>query len=755
MAEIKDLTESWEGHIKGEVEDYIKKYLGKINSFEIDKAARIGFKNMTAYLFASAEDKQEWQDTGIENWIDSEPLVIVGTERKIQITNISGNNNPYFTTADNKAEITVSFKSLEKDVLASEYTEVMEDAMFTVSIDKGATGTWSVIANDVLVKGGDTYTIDVFKYLAVGANRIVIKAVGSSTGATGQLNITANLTSMYITPANFAWYAPFVEGQAYNLGGVNIGGNLAKTLHVKITNEADYAVTYDEYLGSTQYINTAYYFAGLEFPSGGTGIYNVEMWVSSENAETEHLTYNIMCIAEEDVATAQLVAISAVPKTIINYADNTLFEYACYNGGATTASPKVVVTGVVNNNPIEIVSETLQDIPTGRANRYTLNVEIESEEANIALTAHISLGASKQDAVYSVDNSASYPATMGAVFYMNAATRNNAQENREKIINISKGEEINATWERMAWEDGVDGWTVDDKGRKCLFIPAGSRCVIDLQPFVSEGTAKTLEFTYKAANVADYSDPIISVCDDPTSPTFKGLLIRPTNILLHSRDLTTSNLTQGIDVKDEATVNTQITVIRNYKVTYGNLAKIFINSVGGRSFEFNSTDSWTNNGKVILGNDTSDLYVYAIRVYEQGFDKEDSERNYIASLPLSADKKAMYALINGIRDDVGRIDFDKVNGKYNTILIRMRGGAELPHYGLSKEYNAYCDATFSFVNLPLEYKVKAWKFILENCRIEGQGTTSMNYWLWNLRFRLDKSGNLVVIYPNGTEQTIS
>jgi hypothetical protein len=141
-------------------------------------------------------------------------------------------------------------------------------------------------------------------------------------------------------------------------------------------------------------------------------------------------------------------------------------------------------------------------------------------------------------------------------------------------------------------------------------------------------------------------------------------------------------------------------------------------------------------------------------VYEQGFDKEDSERNYVASLPLSSEKKAMYALINGVRDDVGRIDFDKVNSKYNTMLIRMRGGADLPHYGLSKEYNAYCDVTFSFLDLPQEYKVKAWKFILENCRIEGQGTTSMNYWLWNLRYRIDKSNNIVIIYPNGTEQTI-
>jgi hypothetical protein len=179
-----------------------------------------------------------------------------------------------------------------------------------------------------------------------------------------------------------------------------------------------------------------------------------------------------------------------------------------------------------------------------------------------------------------------------------------------------------------------------------------------------------------------------------------------------------------------------------------------VNGVGGRSFQFANTDSWVNNGKIILGNDTSDLYVYVCRVYEEGFEKEDSERNYVNSLPLSAEKKAMYALINGVRNDVGKIDYDTVVGKYSTMLIRMLGGAELPHYGLSKEYNANCDVTFSFIDLPREYQVKAWKFILKNCRIEGQGTTSMNYWLWNLRYRLDKSGNLIIIYPNGKETTI-
>lgn len=751
MATIDNLTTSWEGHTKGEVEDFIKQYLGKVNAFENEKAACIGFKGMTGYLFASAEDKQEWENTGVENWIDTAEIKIVGTERKIQITNLSGNNNPYFTTSGRKAEITVSFKSLYKDVMDSEWSEdASDDAFFTVSVDRGATGSWTVIASDEYRKQGETYTIDVFNYLAVGANRIIIKAVGSATGAVGQLNITANLTQMYLSPANFAWYKPFVEGEAYNLGGVNIGGNLDKTIYIRISNDTGYSVTYEERLYNQQFIDSAYYYSGLQFPtSAGTGVYNIEMWLVAQgsNIESDHLRYNIMCVAAADVGTAELVAISSAPASVTNYADNTLFQYAVYNKGLTIATPAVDVTAEINNNPFVVASEVLADVPVGIANNYQISLEIESEETNMSLTAKITLGECEQMAVYTVDNSASYPATSGATFYMNASTRGNAQANREKIVNIINGDKINATWTRMSWVDGIDGHTIDDTGRKCLFIPAGSRCEIDLQPLASVGGGKTLEFTYKASNVADYTDPIITIADDVTSASFNGLIIRPSNILLHSRGLK-DDLAQGIDVKDEEVVNTQFTMIRNYKVDYGNLAQIYVNGVKARSFAFDASDSWINNGKLILGNDTTDLYIYNIRVYDVGFGKESSEQNFIASLPLSSEKKAMYALINGVRDTVGDIDFDAVDASYNTMVVRMLNNAELPRFGLSKEYSAYCDVTFSFKNMPSEYQVKNWKFALANCRIEGQGTTSMSYFRWNLRWRLEKSDNLGVTYLN-------
>lgn len=735
------------------VQAFIKRFLQLTDLNDKEKASRIGFKNMTVFLFASAEDKAEWQNNGLETWIDSEPLVFVGTERKIQITNVDNNNSPYFTTAQEKAEISVTFKSLEKDVMATEYTEIVEDVLYTVSVDKGATGHWVVIANDVMVKYGDTYTIDVKKYLAIGANRIVIKAVGSSTGAAGQLNITANLTAMYLQPSNFAWNMPFIEGQEYSLGGLSIGGNIDKTLHIKVSNENGYSQSYEQWIGTNQYTNVAYYYKGLVFPSGGTGIYNVEMWLDAGSVQSEHLIYNIMCIAATDTATAQLVAISNMPNKVVNYADNKLFDYVVYDKGKAIASPQVVIKSLINQNPTVILDEILNDVPTKAINSYKMGVEIESQETNIQLTADITLGSSKQSVVYQVDNSLSYPPTSGFTFYLNPTLRNNAQENREIIINTANSQEIQAEWTKMAWSDGVDGWTVDDEGRKCLFIPARSKVVIDLKPMSRISKDITIEFTYKVKNVADYKEAIITICDTLES-NFKGIKITPGNILVHSADLRTSDLTQGLNLQDEVSLNIIVTIIKQYRETFGNLCQIYVNGEKARSFEFKDNDSWNNEGKLTFGSMTSDLYIYNTKVYPIGFGKEDGERNYIASLNLSEEKKRMYELINSIRGQLGDIDYDAVKYKYNTMVVEMLDGAELPHKGLSKEYSAWCNVEFNFLQLPMYYQAKAWRFILEKCKIEGQGTTSMNYWLWNLRFRIDKSDNLIVIYPDGTEEVI-
>lgn len=717
-----------------------------VEELKASKASHIAVKDMVAYLFPSQEAKDAFLNNGEATYLDSASFDLV--DKVIEMVNVSGNNNPFFTSDQQKAEIAISWRSLVKPITSENYTEVFEDAIFSVDVDRGNTGSWQTIETRT-VMNGEVFVVDVKKYLAIGANRIVINATGATSKAAGQLNITANLTSMYIKPANFTWYEPIIEGKPYNFGGFEIGGSLSKVLHIKISGHG-YTKTYDIDLGTNQNITTAYYFDGIEFPSSGTGVYDVEVWLDAQGLESTHLLYEMMFVSAEDENSAQMVVVSNVAKKAVNYTDNTLFEFATYNGNSTTSNPSITLTANVKGSDVVLVDEVMSNVPTKSAQPYIAALEIESDEESMSLISELTLGNTKT-LTYEVDNSLSFPASSGAVFYMNTASRTNSQENREKIINAVNGQEINAAWTNVAFVDGVDGHTIDDNGRKCLFLPARTKLIIDYTPMASVGNGKSIEFCYKVKNVSDYNEPIITICDDPTSPTFKGLVIKPTNILLHSRDLTASNLTQGIDVNEEEEIHMVATLIKNYKVTYGNLAQIFVNGSGARSFEFSGSDSWVNSGKIILGSDTADLYVYVSRVYDRGFEKLDSEKNYVASLVDVLTKQSIRDWINSVRDDRGNISFDKCKGNYNTMLIRMREDAELPHYGLSKEYNAYCDVTFSFVDLPSEYKNKVWEFILENVRIEGQGTTSMNYYLWNLRFRIDKSKNVIIVYLNGEE----
>lgn len=740
------------------VQEFIKKYLSLANIHESSKGAYLGYKDMSIYLFASQEDKQEWEANGTETWLDSVPLVIQGTDRKIKITTINNNNNPYFTTTQTSALVTVAFESLEKEITASEYTEIPEDALFTVLVDKGVTGSWTTIASDVLVKYKETYTVDLRNYLDIGANRVIFRAT-SASGNKGQLNITANLTTMYLTPANFAWNIPFIEGEKYNLGGMNIGGSLNKTLKIKVSNEKAYEKEYSVDLGANQWINSAYYFSDLVFPDQGTGVYNVAIWLEASGVKSDVLKYNIICVEAAHKDTAQQVAVSSAPSTVINYADNKLFEYVVYNGTYATASPSIKLTATVNKNPITEIEDILKDIPTSTINTFQYSIQISSSETDMQLVADLSLGNSSQKVVYAVDNTLSYPAySNGLDFYMEASSRSNSQANRENIINVVDGEEIPGIWEYVSFVDGVDGHTVDDNGRKCLALPAYSKLTIEkpLLGYIDTDKGKTIEFAFKVKNIADYSEPIITLCTETGEEgKFIGIKVTPEKISLHS-SVKHQELTQSIGYKDEEEIHVVITLINKYKVSYGNIAQIYVNGTKARSFEIGDARNFLTNANIVLGNTSSDLYVYFIRAYNTAFDKEKAEQNYIASLAKPEDKKAMYSLINSIKDG-GNIIYDFVKHKYNTMVVQMLNGDNLPTKqgaGGNKEYSAYCIVEFNFLNLPDEYKVKAWNFILNKCFIEGQGTTSMEYWIWNLRFRLDKSDNLIVVYPDGTEEII-
>lgn len=297
----------------------------------------------------------------------------------------------------------------------------------------------------------------------------------------------------------------------------------------------------------------------------------------------------------------------------------------------------------------------------------------------------------------------------------------------------------------------MDGWTKDDEGRMCLYVPAFSRVNIAHQPMANIKTPITLEFVYKVKNASDYNDPIIYIGDVfaedgvTLNDSFQGIKITPKNVCLHSRNLVNSSV-QDYNTLDEAILDIIVTIVPNYKTTYGHLAQIYCNGVKVRSFEFTSLSEWNVAQNIVLGSDTADLYFYKMRVYHKGFDKTDAMRNFINSLPDSASREAVYNKLLSVTDDSYSLDYDTcVKNGYNTMVIEMLNGKDIPSL-LNQEEGLLCNLQINIHNLvdgELDDEMEALlsNTLLESQVIEGQGTTAMTYGRWNFRWKLSSAYN--------------
>ena len=698
-------------------------------------------------VFASESDKQEWFDTGDSNLILTQVNVGVGggggggggsTSYQLSLKS-EGDVIKTFSTTDTNAYINFYFVAKQKTPDSSIWEEMPgESVSYTIEVSTGGSAFTQVTQGYLLAGAREKF--DVRKFLVAGSSTLIrIKAVGDFTGLTAALTYNYSLTSMAIAPANFTWYTPFIQNTPYSLGGLTITGNLEKTLYVKVSSSAlSYTKVYTKALGTQTWVATPFSYTEMEFPATGTGVYKVEIWLESSGLESKHLIYNIICVSSEDQYTARLVTMTDVASQVINYTDNKLFSYAIYNKGGATGDPTIILTKTEGGSTSTFYSDTLSGVTTAAPHDFTTSVEIASSNSDISVEARLTYG-NEQTATFTLDNSASFPATSGAVFYMNPASRSNSQTNYLNIVNEVTSEGIVATWKNMAWTDGTDGWTIDGAGRKCLCLPATTKCVVNgLTPMSNFGTSKTIEFTFKAENAADYSEPVITICDDPSSEVFRGIKIFPNKIIVHSRDKQ-SNLVQSYPFQDEKTIHLVVTIQKNYKVTYGNLCKIYANGVGVCSFAFTNTDSWINEGYLQMGSDTADLYVYNFRQYESGFGSADAFRNFLASLPDLTTKRAENTEYYKVLNDGEQIDYDVLKNTENTMVIEMLNGAELPQYGFNKKYEAQCNLWLKIFDEvegidPVGRKLTGAYL---NQTISGQGTTSMNYFRWNLRWKMD------------------
>ena len=293
----------------------------------------------------------------------------------------------------------------------------------------------------------------------------------------------------------------------------------------------------------------------------------------------------------------------------------------------------------------------------------------------------------------------------------------------------------------MAWVDGIDGWTEDSTGRRCLYIPAGSKMTLPYSAFqFLNGDGISFEICYKIDNVSDYQENVITIADNPLAAGFRGIRIKPTNITVHSSadNTDTNDLVRGTNLMDEAIVHFVLTIYPNFSGNAGkNLVTGYVNGCKNFQFEYGSGTIWATEGNLVIGAQKSDISLYFIRRYNSVLSAAAVQANFINSCKTIAERTELSELFKSVMDaSQTDVSYESVkNNNYNFFVIEMENNASVPSRanGWSKDQKGLSSLEMHYGQHP------DWDFKISGVETAGQGTTSMNYYRWNLRWRIDKT----------------
>ena len=128
----------------------------------------------------------------------------------------------------------------------------------------------------------------------------------------------------------------------------------------------------------------------------------------------------------------------------------------------------------------------------------------------------------------------------------------------------------------------------------------------------------------------------------------------------------------------------------------------------------------------------SDMYIYKIRVYDSPFEWVAVSQNFISCLPDTASKQAAFDKMNSAVVDYA-LDFDTiVKNKLNYFVIELPENQNIP----SKLNDVAVDGSILTVNIFTDPDATI-NGVYEDVTTEGQGTTAMTYFRWNLRWKTD------------------
>lgn len=606
-------------------------------------------------------------------------------------------------------------------------TSTGQKATVEITVKRGIVTTYSETRQDVS-KG--TYTLDLAKYLLLGTSDIYVTAT-TTDPTTGKQQrkpayvsvkvVSLNLSSSYNVAAGLAQGGYDLHDKVEIPYAVSGAGTKSVILYVDGVQRNLHSVT----RSGTTNSNFTLDMAGLS-----VGRHTVQMVAEMEQdgltLRSESIYFDILKRGSSAPFIGTKIihpdgriltgAAHSVPVIEAGQYEKCTFDFAAYDPSVVPATVELWHNGTLARTvSVPRTAQTYTNRFTEKG-RQTLQLKLGSASYTIQVDvaeSGIDIG----------------EAQFGLQFKLDAAGRSNDESPDDRAKWESNG--ITTSFENVDW--GSSGW-IDG----ALKLTNGARATIGYNPFATDvkATGLTIEMTMRVSNIMDRTAPVVSCLDKG-----KGLLITTSEASFRTGQTVTYTNEDDEQVTREIKLATNIVEGEWTKValTVGTAAQdrlmeLYINGNRNGADIYDASFSFRQDTpqEITIDSTEADIEIKSIRVYNRALSDDEELENRIVDCETTEEMMGEFTM-NDILGDNGDVDLDKLRAQGKGVLRIVRKNMLDDVYETNNKKTDFLADVYYYSALGPDYD-----FILSNCYIRIQGTSSTKYPSKNIRIYFTK-----------------
>lgn len=605
-----------------------------------------------------------------------------------------------------------------------------QKATVRIEVRRGTVVTYSETKQDV---NANTYTIDLTKYLLLGTSDIYVIATTTdpNTGKEQKKQayisvkvVTLSLSSSYnlasgiaqggyatgdtveipyaVTGSGTKSVALYVDGVQRNLHSITRSGTTNSNFNLdmaglSVGRHTVQMVAEMEQDGLTLKSESIYFDIfkrGSSAPFIGTKMIHPDGRILTG---TGHTTPTIE-VGQYEKCEFEFVAYdpTVIPATVELWQNGKLAR--------TVSAPRTVQ--IYSNRFTEKGNQTIQ-LKLG-SSTYTINLNIAESGIDIS------------------------EATYGLQFKLDATGRSNEESNP-------------ATWESNGVTTSFEGvdWASSGWVDGALRLTNGAKAVIHTKPFSTDvkNTGLTIEITIRVSNVMDRNAAVVSCLDNG-----KGLHITTQEASFKTGQTVSYENEDGQTVQRETKLATNYAAGDWMKVALmvgtsaeDRLMQLYVtgNRTGADIYDASFNFRQDNPQEITIDSSEADVEIKCIRVYNRAISDDEELENRMVDSESTDEMMEIYSA-NDIMGDTGDVDMDKLRAMGKGVLRIVRQNMLNDVYETNNKKTDFLADVYFYSPLGSDYD-----FILTNCYIRIQGTSSTKYPSKNIRIYFTKGSELL------------